>query len=169
MVAFTTTASVTNASRTILSMGDRGPEVTDLQHLIFLNGGPITLHLNRSSFVDGDFGPKTDHLVRSFQQLKGLVADGIVGAKTWRELPFANHWPAQTPGVFLRRGGDTGVEALQNRLQSAGFYAGLIDGDFGPRTEAAVIQLQGEVRWTNVEGVAGPRTFAALSSARMFV
>jgi peptidoglycan hydrolase-like protein with peptidoglycan-binding domain len=36
--------------------------------------------------VDGDFGPKTDAMVREFQRRKGLVVDGIAGALTWGAL-----------------------------------------------------------------------------------
>jgi peptidoglycan hydrolase-like protein with peptidoglycan-binding domain len=35
---------------------------------------------------DGIFGPKTDELVRSFQQTSGLDVDGIVGPQTWRRM-----------------------------------------------------------------------------------
>ena len=33
--------------------------------------------------TDGSFGPKTEEAVKEYQASKGLVADGIVGAKTW--------------------------------------------------------------------------------------
>ncbi|MDF2889801.1 MAG: hypothetical protein K0R80_168 [Clostridia bacterium] len=36
--------------------------------------------------VDGDFGAKTEGAVRDFQRSKGLIADGIVGPKTWNRL-----------------------------------------------------------------------------------
>ncbi len=36
--------------------------------------------------VDGDFGPKTEKLLRAFQGAVGLVVDAIVGPKTWAKL-----------------------------------------------------------------------------------
>jgi hypothetical protein len=36
--------------------------------------------------VDGDFGSKTDAIVRQFQKEKGLQVDGKVGVKTWNAI-----------------------------------------------------------------------------------
>jgi peptidoglycan hydrolase-like protein with peptidoglycan-binding domain len=46
--------------------------------------------------VDGDFGPQTDSVVRSFQATTGLTVDGIVGPLTWNAL--VNGFLAATSG-----------------------------------------------------------------------
>ena len=46
--------------------------------------------LGSSNPFDGDFGPKTDAAVRSYQKKNGLTSDGIVGAKTWGKLLGVN-------------------------------------------------------------------------------
>ncbi|MDD4881905.1 MAG: peptidoglycan-binding protein [Gallionellaceae bacterium] len=56
------------------------------------------------------------------------------------------------------------VERLQKRLQKLGFSPGNIDGDFGPGTEAALIAFQ-KSRDLLADGIAGPRTLAALGMA----
>lgn len=40
--------------------------------------------------VDGVAGPKFDRSVREFQTLKRLIADGVVGEKTWKALEGAD-------------------------------------------------------------------------------
>lgn len=57
-----------------LRVGDKGDEVKLLQRKLGLKD-------------DGDFGPKTHAAVVTFQQKNGLVADGVVGSKTWSMLP----------------------------------------------------------------------------------
>jgi peptidoglycan hydrolase-like protein with peptidoglycan-binding domain len=56
------------------------------------------------------------------------------------------------------------VTALQQRLQAAGFDPGKVDGEFGPGTEAAVMAFQ-KSEGLVPDGVAGPRTLAALGLA----
>jgi peptidoglycan L-alanyl-D-glutamate endopeptidase CwlK len=56
------------------------------------------------------------------------------------------------------------VEKLQTRLAELGFPPGKIDGDFGPATEAALLAFQ-KSQGLLADGVAGPRTLAALGLA----
>ena len=57
----------------VLSIGDRGQEVRNLQKALGLS-------------IDGVFGKGTQAAVIAFQKSKGLAADGAVGAKTWAAL-----------------------------------------------------------------------------------
>ena len=57
----------------VLKKGSRGNDVKTLQRL---------LHL----YEDGIFGTLTEEAVKEFQAAHGLVADGIVGQKTWEAL-----------------------------------------------------------------------------------
>src|SRR5690349_9554770 len=40
--------------------------------------------------VDGQFGPRTDKIVRDFQRKRGLGVDGIVGHASWDALLVAD-------------------------------------------------------------------------------
>lgn len=59
-----------------LKKGMTGLHVQGLQEL---------LHI----YPDGKFGPLTEEAVKEFQKAHGLVADGIVGEKTWAALKAA--------------------------------------------------------------------------------
>jgi murein DD-endopeptidase MepM/ murein hydrolase activator NlpD len=60
-------------NRKTVSRGSKGADVKYLQKKLGIT-------------ADGDFGPNTDKAVRAFQSSKGLVVDGIVGAKTWAAI-----------------------------------------------------------------------------------
>ena len=62
----------------VLHLGSFGPEVERLQRALVAGGCPLP--------VDADFGPATLLAVRQAQGAAGLVADGIVGARTWAAL-----------------------------------------------------------------------------------
>lgn len=62
----------------------------------------------------------------------------------------------------VRRGSHgSDVEALQGALEAAGYDCGGVDGSFGAHTEAAVRAFQRD-HGLSVDGVVGPRTWAAL-------
>lgn len=67
--------AVLTSADTILRRGATGNDVKGLQTLLNYRGAGLT--------VDGVFGANTEARVIEFQQAVGLVADGIVGARTW--------------------------------------------------------------------------------------
>jgi len=68
--------------------------------------------------------------------------------------------PAPRLMLIGSNGGD--VAELQTKLHAAGFYAGSIDGDFGPMTKAAVIRFQ-TARNLVADGIVGQDTRSALT------
>lgn len=75
----------------VLSEGDSGQAVTNVQNALVKHG------FLKASDVDGDFGPTTKGAVVAFQKSRGLVADGIVGARTWEALRKDAVAPAPAP------------------------------------------------------------------------
>jgi hypothetical protein len=70
-----------------LSLGSTGPAVVKWQQII-------------KASPDGKFGPQTKQLTIAWQKSRGLVADGIVGPKTWAAAmtsPAAMQTPAPMP------------------------------------------------------------------------
>lgn len=65
----------------VLRLGSNGPEVVELQQRL------KELGFNPGK-ADGDFGPGTEAAVMAFQRSSGMLADGVVGAKTAKALAF---------------------------------------------------------------------------------
>ena len=61
-----------------LTINDSGDNVTEVQTILADNGWTIA--------VDGQYGPITEAVVTRFQQVSGLLPDGIVGPVTWGAL-----------------------------------------------------------------------------------
>ena len=146
-----------------LSRGDRGKEVLDVQTRLRGQG----FKLGREG-VDGFFGPSTELAVRSFQQQRDLLVDGLVGANTWRELVEAGYALGDRL-LYLReppfRGDD--VLALQVQLNLMGFNAGAERGVHDDDVERAVLEFQRNAGLP-VDGIVGDSTivkFAALRKA----
>jgi N-acetylmuramoyl-L-alanine amidase len=93
--------------------------------------------------IDGVFGPRTELAVRAFQQSLGILADGLVGATTWREIVEAGYRPGGRL-LYLRqppfRGAD--VVELQRMLNDLGFDPGAVNGLFDERTARATRDFQ---------------------------
>jgi Putative peptidoglycan binding domain len=90
-----------------------------------------------------------------------LFAKGDVTAAV-TPLPSSTTPPPARPTL---RQGDRGdnVVFLQQRLKALGFFNGVIDGDFGPLTKAAVIAMQKKSNLT-ADGIVGPRSWAVLQA-----
>jgi len=67
---------------------------------------------------------------------------------------------AGEPMLQWGSGGESVIE-LQTRLIALGYTLGAVDGEFGPRTDAAVRQFQAD-QGLDVDGIVGPYTWAAL-------
>ena len=127
--------------------------VRPLQQLLRARGHTVA--------VDGNFGVQTEAAVKSFQQSKGLAADGIVGPQTWPKL------------VVQVKSGSTGdaVRGVQEvrkfHDQSDGEGPVIhIDGIFGPQTDAWVRGFQTAVGTTS-DGIVGPITWRAMVSGML--
>ncbi|MEW6497680.1 MAG: peptidoglycan-binding protein [Cyanobacteriota bacterium] len=150
----------------VVQQGDRGEEVTAVQQRLQQLGYYKTT-------VTGYFGSLTKEAVIQFQQAKGLVPDGIVGANTLAAMggqpqptsksgKLPSPKPVTETSVRILRLGDKGrqVNVLQESLAAAGF-PGRVNGIFDEATQKVVMRFQ-QAKGLTVDGVVGPQTWAAL-------
>jgi N-acetylmuramoyl-L-alanine amidase len=144
----------------IYRRGDAGPEISDIQQRLDELG---FLTIDEEA---GAFGPVTEGAVRTFQQLRSLRVDGVVGPDTWGQLVEAGYRLGDRT-LYLQapmlRGDD--VRALQRKLDALGFDPGKQDGFHGPATDAAVREFQRNVG-EPVDGVVGLHTIASIERMR---
>src|SRR4051812_47358881 len=142
-----------------LRRGDWGREVVDLQTRLLSLGLDLG---NRG--IDGVFGPKTELAVKTFQQGMGILADGVVGEITWREVDEAGYHPVGRL-IYLRqppfRGAD--VTELQRMLNDLGFDPGAVNGLFDERTARATKEFQRNAGLT-ADGVVDNGVFKVLKT-----
>ena len=115
---------------------------------------------------DGVFGAETEAAVRSFQEHRGLVVDGVCDAATWSRLVEAGYRLGDRL-LYLRRRmlrGDDVVD-LQQRLNALGFDAGQVDGMFGPDTDSALRAFQRNAGLL-VDGIAAAKSVLTLQRLR---
>ena len=96
--------------------------------------------------VDGVYGDSTFTAVWKFQRDRGLVQDGVAGAKTLEMLGIGY---TQSASVLFPEGrvlsfGSSGeyVRILQTGLKNLGYFKGTVDGKFGDSTYQAVWWFQ---------------------------
>ena len=140
------------AALTLAAPAAANPQVAGLQVALRAYGfylGPI----------DAVSGPGTATAVRAFQRSSHLAVDGIPGAGTRRALGRLGK-PLYGKRTLVQGRVGWDVSVLQYLLARHGIGR-VIDGYFGAETRAAVRRFQRRAGLV-VDGVAGPRTLAAL-------
>jgi peptidoglycan hydrolase-like protein with peptidoglycan-binding domain len=143
-----------NPGQPTIREGARGEPVRRAQRALHRTGGFGDV------LVDGVFGPDTRRKVEAFQHSSRLVADGVVGPRTWAALPDGAPMPELREGAH-----GPVVQSLQRVLANGasqwhGPPLGAADGDFGPKTKAAVEAFQANFARLPPDGVVGDRTWA---------
>lgn len=153
--------------------GDRGPEVASIRAT--LAGMGLLHHIDSVGVTEPETGSilaRTDAVfdadletaVLAFQQARGLISDGIVGASTQAALDDASHvLGARDLSYIVSKpmAGDD-IAQLQRRLGELGFYAGLVDGTFAALTHGAVTDFQRDCGLPS-DGVVGAETLDTLN------
>lgn len=133
------------APAALLSRGDAGTKVRDLQHRLGQLdwfSGPVT----------GRYGAATVNGVRGFQTKRGLDATGSVDESTWSSLVSRTRQPTDDevhnrmrpgPAILEQAASGDQVRELQARLKQIDWYSGDITGFYGPATTAQVRGFQG--------------------------
>ncbi|MEX2550539.1 MAG: N-acetylmuramoyl-L-alanine amidase [Nitriliruptoraceae bacterium] len=135
----------------LIRFGSVGPEVEDVQRRL----GALGLACSEDP---GVFDRTTEAAVRTFQQRRGLIADGIVGRETWQALVGASFQLGDRMLYVtqpMMHGDD--IRDLQRRLNRLGFDCGYDDGLYGPQTVAAVREFQLNTGLL-VDGIVGHET-----------
>ncbi len=142
-----TTGELSAYRNTTLRRGARGTAVRVLQKAL---GGLA---------VDGSYGPLTEARVKTFQRSARLSVTGVVDRATWDALATSSNPTEKYWGVVLRRGSSgEAVKALQRALGGL-----VVDGRFGPLTEARVKAFQKSAKLTQT-GVVGTVTWKAIAA-----
>jgi peptidoglycan hydrolase-like protein with peptidoglycan-binding domain len=148
-------------TRPTLSAGATGGSVVTMQQKInarlTILGAPGALTL----LPNGNFGPQTLKAAKYIQCVAFLDVDGIVGPMTWAYLCDGEN---SLPVIAVGNANAAVITEVQRLLQFDGYYAGSIDGIFGPQTKAAVMAYQASIPLPPVQrnGVIRANTWVSL-------
>ena len=147
----------------VLRRGDVGPAVAEVRSTLAALGLLPAFNGSRDHVV---FDSAMENAVRTFQQQRGLITDGVVGTATFAAMRAATYRLGGRPLAYLVSQPMTGddVFALQERLLELGYDAGRPDGVFGPQVERALRSFQREYGLV-VDGIYGTATCKAEQSA----
>lgn len=117
--------------------------------------------------IDGVAGRSTKNAILRAQRSLGLTPDGVVGSQTIASLENGiTKTKAENDSVVSQSNNavsSSSVMNLQKLLSDRGFYRGTVDGLMGAQTRQAIVEAQKAYNLTP-DGVAGPRTLAALEA-----
>ena len=132
-----------------------------------------TLGYYKNGSVTGNVGNLTKEAVAQFQRDNGLDADGIAGAKTLVRIQeklsgssssSSSSSSGTSSSSLLQLGSNSdAVKTLQTNLKTLGYYTGSLTGNFGEKTQAAVIAYQ-KTKGLTADGIAGSKTLAAIAA-----
>jgi hypothetical protein len=111
---------------------------------------------DRAVVIDGLFGRGTECLVRSFQEIRGLRSDGVVGPDTWQALIDPDTSP---PSDHLATTYPLDHPILLEDLEAAARYGATVvaaAGDFGLAPAVIVALGSRESRWGLALSPRGP-------------
>ena len=149
--------------RHLLTPGDRGEQVRELQHRLF----QLAWLPERTT---GAYDAATKEAVAGFQAKRGIEATGLVDERTWRRLRAMSETPTHDqkfnifkPGPTLLGPGDAGeqVRDLQARLKEIAWLFGDVSGNYDQETVGAIRGFQ-EKRQIPVTGEVDQRTLDRL-------
>ena len=153
-----------------LKVGDRSPRVAEVRGTLARLGllesyEGVASGENAQQYTDEEqyFDQDLATALRGFQQMRGIIADGIITDGTLRSLREASYsLGARVLSFQANQFVGDDVAELQSQLHDLGFYTSRVDGHFGAMTHSAVVNYQGDYGLVN-DGIVGPKTLRALS------
>ena len=158
-----------------LKPGTEGAAVLAMQTKLNLIS-PVYTAVNKQT-ADGKYGKNMENAVRRFQGQFGLVADGIIGEKTWDKITAVHSGvmnnnntqvESRYPGYVLNTGsrGDSTrfVQSYINAVNISRNYKWpvlTVDGIYGQMTKENVRKFQAQYG-LSADGITGRKTWAFL-------
>ena len=159
------TPEPTPSATALLSPGDSGDKVRELQHRLLQLGW-------FEGQISGEFDDKTRLAVEGFQGKRGLPVLGFVDQATMDSLTSMTRKPTEDeknnvlkPGPALMAKGASGdkVKDLQARLKQIGWYGPDVNGEYDDTTVESVKGFQGK-RQLPVTGEGDQRPLARITA-----
>ncbi len=145
-----------------IQRGASGTAVKVGQAMLLARGQWLRSNGSARMQIDGEFGGDSERATRDFQKSVGLPVTGLVDARTWMALA------PDKPATVIRGSGGNAVWLMQSLLYARGFDPGVIDGDAGDNTIAALKRFQQSHHVRNSvvrgrgDGIGGINTLVAL-------